>query len=235
MEDSDVRDGIRALLKRERCHEEQCRLGLEADNICRWFGDELAALELALRSPASKWLADICSLVLILEDETFLFPLQQRRDHVLQLQTRWVTPLASSIRFASNAKEAVNVALTLSGSKGGLDTSVYMLVPTTLALPEHTEDDTALGITVDDFEAADTIGAEEAALSDIFNGASDDEDSEKDADSMGEPEVVFCWEPPEVLHHVPYRHRALLMKCPRIFILTLLMFLARRTISLSRV
>jgi hypothetical protein len=54
MEDLDVRDGIRALLKWERCQEEQRRLGLEADNLCQWFGDELAALELALRLPTSK-------------------------------------------------------------------------------------------------------------------------------------------------------------------------------------
>jgi hypothetical protein len=54
IKDTDVRDGIQALLKRERCREEQRRLGLEADNLCRWFGTELTALELALRSPASK-------------------------------------------------------------------------------------------------------------------------------------------------------------------------------------
>jgi hypothetical protein len=51
LEDSEVRDGIRALLKRERCREEQVRLGMEADNICRFFGEELAALELAVRLP----------------------------------------------------------------------------------------------------------------------------------------------------------------------------------------
>jgi hypothetical protein len=54
LEDSDVRDGIRALLKRERCREEQKRLGIEADNLCRFFGDELAALELTLRTPGCK-------------------------------------------------------------------------------------------------------------------------------------------------------------------------------------
>lgn len=54
IEDVDVRDGIRAMLKWDRCQEEQRRLGLEADNLCRWFGDELAELELALRSPSSK-------------------------------------------------------------------------------------------------------------------------------------------------------------------------------------
>lgn len=54
LEDQDVRDGIRAMLKRDRCIEEQRRLGLEADNLCRWFGDELAAIELALLAPDSK-------------------------------------------------------------------------------------------------------------------------------------------------------------------------------------
>jgi hypothetical protein len=56
IEDVDMRDGIRALLKQDRCREEQCRLGLEADNLCRWFRDELTALELAIRSPTSMYL-----------------------------------------------------------------------------------------------------------------------------------------------------------------------------------
>jgi hypothetical protein len=54
IEDVDVRDGIRAMLKWDRCQEEECHLGLEADNLCQWFRDELAALELALHSPSSK-------------------------------------------------------------------------------------------------------------------------------------------------------------------------------------
>lgn len=55
LEDSEVRDGIRALLKRDRCHEEQLRLRTEADNLCRFFGAELAALELAIRSSGSTY------------------------------------------------------------------------------------------------------------------------------------------------------------------------------------
>jgi hypothetical protein len=51
--DVDVRKGIRAMLKSDRCLEERRRLGLEADNLCCWFGRELAAIELALRLPAS--------------------------------------------------------------------------------------------------------------------------------------------------------------------------------------
>ncbi|KAG2087542.1 uncharacterized protein F5147DRAFT_790688 [Suillus discolor] len=51
LDDQDIHDGIRAMLKRDRCIEEQRHLGLEADNLCRWFGDELAAIELALQLP----------------------------------------------------------------------------------------------------------------------------------------------------------------------------------------
>jgi len=54
LEDVDVREGIRAVLKTDRCLEEQRRLGTEADNMCRWFGRELCAIELAMRQPESK-------------------------------------------------------------------------------------------------------------------------------------------------------------------------------------
>jgi len=54
LEDADVRSGIRAMLKVDRCLEERRRLGCEADNLCRWFGRELSAIELALRTPSSK-------------------------------------------------------------------------------------------------------------------------------------------------------------------------------------
>jgi len=51
LEDSDIRGGIRAMLKAERCVEEQHQLGMESDNLCHWFGRELGAVELALRNP----------------------------------------------------------------------------------------------------------------------------------------------------------------------------------------
>ncbi|KAG1882368.1 hypothetical protein F4604DRAFT_1990635 [Suillus subluteus] len=68
---------------------------------------------------------------------------QQRRDHVLQLQTKWVTPLASSIRFVSNITVAVNLVITL--CEGPSEDGIYRLVPTLLALdepsPENDTDD----------------------------------------------------------------------------------------------
>jgi hypothetical protein len=55
LDDQDIHDGIHTMLKCNRCIEEQRRLGLEADNLCRWFGDELAAIELALQLPESMY------------------------------------------------------------------------------------------------------------------------------------------------------------------------------------
>jgi hypothetical protein len=52
--DTKVRKGICAMLKVDRCTEEFCHLGTEADNLCRWFGRELAAIELAIQTPISE-------------------------------------------------------------------------------------------------------------------------------------------------------------------------------------
>ncbi|KAG2056661.1 hypothetical protein BDR06DRAFT_1005955 [Suillus hirtellus] len=71
LEDSDVRDGIHALLKQECYQEEQTRLGIEAKNLCCFFGDELTALELALQFP---------------ESQPFAVPLQQQLANFLRLQ-----------------------------------------------------------------------------------------------------------------------------------------------------
>jgi len=53
IDNQDVRTGICAMLKCNQCLEECRRLGMEADNLCCWYGTELAAVELALRTPES--------------------------------------------------------------------------------------------------------------------------------------------------------------------------------------
>lgn len=53
LEDADVRKGILAYHKRSRCLEEKVRCGREADNMCQWFGEELTAIEIALRQNQS--------------------------------------------------------------------------------------------------------------------------------------------------------------------------------------
>jgi hypothetical protein len=46
--DASIRIGTRALLKLDRCAEEQRRLSFEADHLCEWFGKELSVIELGL-------------------------------------------------------------------------------------------------------------------------------------------------------------------------------------------
>lgn len=54
LENRDVRRGIHAMLKVDHCLTERHRLGHESDNLCRWFGRELCAVELAFRKPKSE-------------------------------------------------------------------------------------------------------------------------------------------------------------------------------------
>lgn len=61
--DFNVRDGIRALLKKDHCLEERRRLGDESDAICSWLGTELTAVELAIRSPACKYSTGSCDFL----------------------------------------------------------------------------------------------------------------------------------------------------------------------------
>ncbi|KAG2114308.1 uncharacterized protein F5147DRAFT_570583 [Suillus discolor] len=115
LDDQDIRDGIRAMLKRDRCIEQR-RLGLEADNLCRWFGDELAAIELALQLP---------------ENIRFSILLRQRWEHLQHLQIRWSNPLASSLRFESRAKHAESLAMRILGASK--DTALHWIPQTSIS------------------------------------------------------------------------------------------------------
>ena len=53
--DLDVREGIRAMLKVDRCLEEQGRLVMESDNLCRWLGQEVATVEFAIQTPSCEY------------------------------------------------------------------------------------------------------------------------------------------------------------------------------------
>ncbi|KZP27497.1 hypothetical protein FIBSPDRAFT_730602 [Athelia psychrophila] len=53
--DENVRSGIRAIMKLDRCKEEQLRVAMEAGNLRYWFGRELCALELAINNPKSQY------------------------------------------------------------------------------------------------------------------------------------------------------------------------------------
>ncbi|EFI27809.1 hypothetical protein CC1G_14732 [Coprinopsis cinerea okayama7 len=81
---AEVRKGIRAMLKLDRCQEEVHRLGIEADNLCRWYGRQLADIEFALTQPAGQSVA----LELVIY-----------RDHLYSLKASWANTFASTVRF----------------------------------------------------------------------------------------------------------------------------------------
>ncbi|EJF60371.1 hypothetical protein DICSQDRAFT_147842 [Dichomitus squalens LYAD-421 SS1] len=56
LDDTDIRTGIRAVLAKDRCEEEHRTLEMEANNLCRTYGLNLAAVELAIRLPASMYM-----------------------------------------------------------------------------------------------------------------------------------------------------------------------------------
>ncbi|KIL57472.1 hypothetical protein M378DRAFT_16228 [Amanita muscaria Koide BX008] len=100
LDEPQVREGIRAMLKQDRCLEERRRLGLEADNLCRWFGQELCSLELAIRHN---------------EYGHFRVLLKQRREHLLLLKNRWINPMAQALRFDEHVCSAEALAQRLTG------------------------------------------------------------------------------------------------------------------------
>ncbi|TFK16625.1 hypothetical protein FA15DRAFT_662016 [Coprinopsis marcescibilis] len=87
LSDCSVRDGIRGMLQEDRCLVERRHLGIEADNLCRYFGRELRALDSTIVSPGNILLRHV---------------LLQRQETHLYLQTHWATPLATQPRFASH-------------------------------------------------------------------------------------------------------------------------------------
>ncbi|KIK78651.1 hypothetical protein PAXRUDRAFT_36591 [Paxillus rubicundulus Ve08.2h10] len=106
LEDCDVREGISALLKHEHCHEEQCHLGIKVDNMCRWFGWELRAIELTLHKP---------------ENSVYSLLLQKQHEALMKLQECWPTPLASSICYGDQIKIAIEFSATQSRTPNALD------------------------------------------------------------------------------------------------------------------
>jgi hypothetical protein len=110
LDEVEVRVGIRAMLKVDHCLEERRRLGQEADNLCRWFGRELLALEAAVLSPCSESVRLMFNApVEFLSDQTISVLLESRRAHLLSLKCRWTNILASGVRFESHLQAATEL------------------------------------------------------------------------------------------------------------------------------
>ncbi|KIK20357.1 hypothetical protein PISMIDRAFT_105942 [Pisolithus microcarpus 441] len=151
LEDATVCDGIRVLLKCDRCCEEQQHLGMEADNMCQWFGTEMCAVELAL------WQ---------MEDSPFFLLLQHHREAMLELMEQWPTPLASMVH--SKASEAVSLAKSLSGVAPM--TELHWLKPAVCSWPledlADNEDDSA-AFEINHPKAEDDVWGPEELLLDV--------------------------------------------------------------------
>ncbi|KAG1735673.1 uncharacterized protein EDB91DRAFT_1348200 [Suillus paluster] len=178
LEDADIRDGIRALLKRDRCQEEQKRLGMEADNLCRFFGEELTALELSLRLPKNK---------------RFRVPLQQQHSHFIRLQTRWSNSLAPSARFTSRAKEALDRAIAYSG-----DPQDTVLNLASITVQDPAPEDEPVVPEVDDLDSQQ-LEPEQAALADILEGDVAGAEFDEDQNLMSNMCADIVWDSPEGL------------------------------------
>ncbi|KAJ7575197.1 hypothetical protein C8J56DRAFT_1120069 [Mycena floridula] len=170
LNDATVRTSIKAMLKLDRCTEEQRRLGREADNLCRHFGRQLTALEVARTSTRYSHLSLL---------------IRERYTHLLQLKPRWTNELASAIRFDNAVETALKTAhriVTLEVSTSNWITAVrpplsnIELVDSRSSLIGHNE-------TV----ASDLLGAETILV------LSDDEDpplSEDEELEMSDDESV---------------------------------------------
>ncbi|OSX57077.1 hypothetical protein POSPLADRAFT_1061782 [Postia placenta MAD-698-R-SB12] len=179
LEDVDVRKGIRVLLLGDHCLEERHRLGREADNICRWYGSELAAAKLALATSSN---ADIA------------FLLQQRVCELLLLPAKWKNPLVSPQRFDAQttlASETVNSALG--------DPQVYawpFVIETPLPYIIHQDDTDPYGRLEE--EELSYLEAEQHLVEDVFlDDASGDEGPPEDARSEASVmTITMTWETP---------------------------------------
>ncbi|KAI5983564.1 hypothetical protein F5J12DRAFT_899644 [Pisolithus orientalis] len=106
LQDSDMREDIRAVLKTDCCLEEQHCLGMEADNMCQWFGSKLCAVKLAIQQPEREHTLDSDQTVFtdILEDvpsnadEGGLSNNDEDQKKIHNMNLVWEIPFISSIQ-----------------------------------------------------------------------------------------------------------------------------------------
>lgn len=117
LEDSNIRAGIRAMLQLDHCIEERWRLGVEADNLCRWFGRDLLATTIAIVLPMSKpLLANTKYGSHFYTDEPLQQLLVSHRNELLALKSRWAGVLASESRFDAHVCTATEMSNCVTGS-----------------------------------------------------------------------------------------------------------------------
>ena len=181
LEDPQIRTGIRAVLEKDRCLEERRRLGMEADNLCRSYGRELSAVELAMRNAKSTW-SPRCTPQSIHHgsDAPIAFILGRRKEELLLLRYRWRTPFSSELQFQTQTLTAAQLAAKYSDGAEPIPLHwVHVNVP-------HTTED-------NDFEDDVTDGDDHhCALYDIFETVVDaiDDDPNPEMTSPDQQSVI---------------------------------------------
>ncbi|KAJ8692510.1 hypothetical protein PTI98_009815 [Pleurotus ostreatus] len=94
LENVDIRNGIRAMQKVDRCTEEAVRLCREANNMCLWFAAEATAVRQALAAPRNKNLS---------------LRLEQYLTSVERLEARWSCTLITRKRLQGILEQSTNV------------------------------------------------------------------------------------------------------------------------------
>ncbi|EMD34765.1 hypothetical protein CERSUDRAFT_54749 [Gelatoporia subvermispora B] len=191
LEDINVRKAIRALLKMDRCVEEESRLFREANNMEMWFGRELAAIELAMR---------------LSENSLFDPLLQQRRDDIALLQRLWASPLLSEDVLQQRMIWAMNIVREISPLAGS----------TIRQNPHSTDFPFSLSSTIDDEDDAAIAESETAVaesdydlIEDVDYVGQDDNTNEDDNamhESFEQPITIsMFWAIPFPAHtpHIP--------------------------------
>ncbi|PPQ73357.1 hypothetical protein CVT26_015449 [Gymnopilus dilepis] len=191
LESTDVRAGIRAMLKRDRCIEELQRLELEAKNLETWFVRELAAVELALRQPANAQLN---------------IPLTRRRDQLLHLKSRWGNPMIPSSHLEISISIARQIATDLAQGFPSVEVNrphadVGEIYPEHPSGVEQVEDDCYNVCSQETLEESDCQEIEIEPLllvSDILAGTEDIDDVvyEDTSTTTDEQMISMHWEQP---------------------------------------
>ncbi|KAJ3554830.1 hypothetical protein NM688_g2903 [Phlebia brevispora] len=118
LQDENIRHGILSMHRRLRSVEEKERCAEEAQNMCLWYGEELAAIEVALRLPSNAIYSHL---------------LQTRREEHHLRRFRWSTSLVPLDRYNEEVHAAVLTADDICGP------SADIRPPDEIqhALPEH--------------------------------------------------------------------------------------------------
>lgn len=130
--------------------------------------------------------------------EPFTATLEQRRSNFLRLQSHWSNSLASSVRFATQVKEAADIAVAISG--GSRSTALHWICTTKLTVPDLDGEDELVSADLDDLPQ---ICSEQATLADVLEremGALDcDMDDDAESTDIGyDIKATIVWELPKV-------------------------------------